>query len=82
MLMQGFIKESKSAYCSPLVVVPKAPGLDGDPRYSVVIDYWELNKKIITEKHPVLRLDEILDLMNGATIFSTLDLKAYMNAKK
>ena len=76
MQKQGVIRESISPYCSPLVLVPKAPNPEGKPQYRLVIDYRELNKRTKTEKHPVPRLDEILDKMTGATIFSTLDLKA------
>ena len=65
-----------SPYCSPLVVEPKSPDLDGKPNYRVVINYRELNKKTIMEKHPVPQLDEILEKMTGATVISTLDLKA------
>ena len=76
MLEQGIIRESVSPYCSPLVVVPKSTDPDGKPNYRVVIDYRELNKRTKTEKHSVLRPDEILEKMTAATVFSTQDLKA------
>lgn len=76
LLDQGIIRKSVSPYCSPLVVVPKAPGPDGKPKYRVVVDYRELNRKTRVEKHPVPRLEEIIDRMAGAKVFSTIDLKA------
>ena len=76
LVKRGIIRKSVSPYCSPLVVVPKSPGPDGKPKFRVVVDYRELNRKTRVEKHPVPRLEEIIDRMSGAKVFSTLDLKA------
>ena len=57
-------------WVSPLVVVPK-PG--GDIR--VCVDMRLANKAIIRERHPIPTIEEILYQMNGATVFSKLDLK-------
>jgi RNase H-like domain found in reverse transcriptase/Reverse transcriptase (RNA-dependent DNA polymerase)/Integrase zinc binding domain len=76
MLETGVIQPSTSPFCSPLWVVPKPPDAEGNPRYRVVVDYRELNKRTKTEKYPLPRLEEMLDRMAGATVFSTLDLKA------
>ncbi|MGR0260302.1 reverse transcriptase domain-containing protein, partial [Klebsiella pneumoniae] len=40
------------------------------------MDYRELNKITVTEKYPIPRLEEILDKMSGAKIFSVIDLRA------
>ncbi|KAL1130339.1 hypothetical protein AAG570_013277 [Ranatra chinensis] len=61
---------------SPLWVVPKTLDAQGNPRYRVVVDFKELNKYTRPEKYPLPRLVEMLDRMNGATVFSLLDLKA------
>ncbi|KAL1139239.1 hypothetical protein AAG570_006225 [Ranatra chinensis] len=76
LLAQGIIRKSVSPYCSPLWVVPKTPDAQGNPRYRVVVDFKELNKYTRPEKYPLPRLEEMLDRMNGATVFSLLDLKA------
>ena len=76
MLDTGIIRPSTSPFCSPLWVVPKPPDAEGKPRYRVVVDFRELNKRTKTERYPLPRLEEILDKMAGATVFSVLDLKA------
>lgn len=76
MLLQGIIKPSKSEYNSPLWVVPKKVDESGAPQYRVVVDYRELNKVTRSEKYPLPRIEEILDRMGGAKIFSVLDLKS------
>ena len=76
MLDTGIIRPSASPFCSPLWVVPKPPDAEGKPRYRVVVDFRELNKHTKTERYPLPRLEEMLDKMAGATVFSTLDLKA------
>jgi hypothetical protein len=71
----GIIQPSKSPYNSPLWVVPKSPGPDGQPRYRLVVDYRALNKKTKPDKYPLPHLEAMLDRMGGARYFSTLDLK-------
>ena len=56
--------------------MPKPPDAEGKPRYRVVVDFRELNKRTKTERFPLPRLEEMLDKMAGATVFSLLDLKA------
>ncbi|KAL1140054.1 hypothetical protein AAG570_007031 [Ranatra chinensis] len=76
MLERGVIRKSVSPFCSPLWVVPKPPAGDGTPRYRVVVDFRELNKRTRTERYPLPRLEEMLNRMLGAKVFSILDLKA------
>ncbi|KAL1114912.1 hypothetical protein AAG570_007736 [Ranatra chinensis] len=75
-LTQGIIRNSASPYGSPLWAVPKSPDAQGKPRYRVVVNFEELNKYTRPEKYPLARLEEMLDRMNGAPVFSLLDLKA------
>lgn len=76
LLEQGIIRPSKSPYNSPVWVVPKAPGEDGKPRFRMVIDYRELNRRTLDEKYPLPRIEDILDRMHGAQVFSVIDLKS------
>lgn len=76
LLKGGIIRPSKSTYNSPLWVVPKSPGPNGEPRFRVVVDYRALNLKTKPDKYPLPLLDAMLDRMSGARYFSTLDLKS------
>ena len=73
LLNQGFIRKSTSPYASALVCVRKK---DGSLR--LCIDYRGLNKKTVPDRHPIPRIQEILDGLGGNAWFSVLDQgKAY-----
>ncbi|MGR0317621.1 hypothetical protein, partial [Klebsiella pneumoniae] len=74
---QGIIVNSVSPFNSPLWAVKKKQ-VEGDTkeRYRVVVDFRQLNENTRDEKYPIPRLEDILDRLGGATIFSTLDLKS------
>ena len=76
MLQQGIIRPSKSEFNSPLWVVLKKADESGKQQYRAVVDYRELNKATKSEKDPLPRIEEILDRMGGARVFSVLDLKS------
>ena len=73
LLNQNFISKSKSPYSSSVVCVRKK---DGTLR--LCIDYRDLNCKIISDRHPIPRVQETLDSLGGNSWFSVLDQgKAY-----
>ena len=73
LLNRGFIKNSRSPYSSSCVIVRKK---DGSMR--LCIDYRELNKKTVTDRHPIPRIQDTLDSLAGQKWFSTIDQgKAY-----
>ena len=75
LLEKGIIEELPEAtptrWVSPLVVVPKADGKD----IRVCVDMRRANKAIVRERHPIPTLQEVLYDINGATVFSKIDLK-------
>lgn len=75
MLKNKVIEPSISEYNSPILLVPKK-SLPGNPdkRWRLVIDYRQLNKKLLADKFPLPRIDEILDQLGRARFFSCLDL--------
>lgn len=71
LLRQHFIEKSTSQYASPLILVPKKGG-----KVRICVDYRKLNAKTTREIYPMPRIDDTLDRLHGAEIFSSLDLKS------
>lgn len=69
-LNSGIIEPSSSEFSSPLVIVKKK---DGTPR--VCVDYRRLNKVVVKDRFPLPLIEDILDRLQEARIFSTIDLK-------
>ncbi|POM59836.1 putative Transposase [Phytophthora palmivora] len=71
MLQAGVIEEGNGAWGFPVVLVRKK---DGEVRFCV--DYRALNRVTKKDVYPLPRIDETLDALGGAPLFTTLDLKA------
>ncbi|XP_015514359.2 uncharacterized protein LOC107220321 [Neodiprion lecontei] len=69
-MKDGIVRESHSDYASPIVVVKKK---DGSNR--LCVDYRLLNQKIIKDRYPLPLIEDQLDLLQGAKVFTTLDLR-------
>lgn len=74
LLNSGIIQPSCSPYASPIVVVQKK---DGSIR--LCVDYRLLNAKTRKDAYPLPRIEESLDALGGAKLFSTLDLASGYN---
>ncbi|KAL0558788.1 hypothetical protein IC582_003370 [Cucumis melo] len=71
LLDKGFIRPSVSPWGAPTLFVKKK---DGSMR--LCIDYRELNKVTIKNRYPLPRIDDLFDQLQGATVFSKIDLRS------
>ena len=70
MIDAKIIVHSKSRWAAPVVLIPKP---DSSVRFCV--DYRGLNKITIADPFPLPRVDEILETIAPASIFSLLDVQ-------
>lgn len=70
MLKEGVIRPSTSPYASPMFLVPKPNGGGFRP----VVDYRELNRKVVLESVPIPDLHNCFTWFSGAQYFTVLDL--------
>lgn len=70
-LREGVIEPAQSERASPVVFYPKA---DGTLRFC--FDYRRLNLATMKASYPIPRMDECIDSLGDAGIFSTLDCNA------
>lgn len=69
------IELSKSNFNSPLILVPKK-STDGTPKFRLVVDYRKLNRKLIPDRFPLPRIEDIFDNLGKSKYFSIMDLQA------
>jgi hypothetical protein len=71
MMDKGYIWPSVSPWGAPFLFVKKK---DGTLR--LCIDYRKLNKVTIKNKYPLPRIDDLIDQLGDASIFSKIDLRS------
>ena len=74
MLQKGFICPSESPAGAPVVFAKKK-----DSSLCLCVDYRSLNRVMIKNRYPILLINNMLDCLWGAWIYSKIDLHAGYN---
>ena len=71
LLDKGFIRPSVSPWGAPVLFVKKK---DGTLR--MCINYQKINKVIVKNKYSLPRIEDLFDLLKGASVFSKIELRS------
>ncbi len=71
LLTKGYIKINKSPYGAPILFVHKKDG-----KLRMFVDYRAINKVTMKNWYPLPRIDDFLDRLLGAKVFSRIDLRS------
>ena len=75
LLQKGWITRTSSPFAAPAMMVPKKGDPPGSPGSRMVINYRALNAITIAAEFPLPVIEDILQLLQGAKVFTIMDME-------
>ena len=70
-----WITMTSSPFAAPAMMVGKKDDKEGNRQYRMVVNYKELNSMTISAEYPLPTIQEVLELLHGAKVFTTMDME-------
>ncbi|KAL8444269.1 hypothetical protein Emed_006312 [Eimeria media] len=70
-----WISLTQSPFAAPSMIISKKDDASGNKQFRMVVNYQELNSMTISAEYPLPTIQEILDMLHGARVFTIMDME-------